>query len=1046
MTSRILSRGVSRIVHQQNAVHYLSARPRSRVSALYCGCVNSQHRQFGSRYPLLSDEKSKKPEDDKIKTADKEKEESKVKEKGKENAKDKEKVPEAENAKELHKDKGQNEVSKAESKESKDAKVTESKDAKPRERKRVMINPKNTDSKVSSGVKLGGPIMDRPPPNGRAATGPIDKKPTLGETVIPSSKKFISIVIPRRPLFPGLGGFCTFTEPEQIKILDQLDRDKEWDRSVVVFLGKNAETAKFLAPADDTYDIGVSCHVETIETSVGRDGKKTVYVALYPTCRVEKGTILDIKEPNTSKKEVVNQSDNGLDTASFDKIESAPSNSSPVLDNLPVHWMTKVTAISDEPFDVDKKTVQDLCSKIIDALHQLSNNSFVVRLHLDRFSKLFPHSGGTYANPAQLADFCAASCSGAAEVQQILETLNVEERLAKAYDLINRELASIELNDKMTKDLNAEMTQRHKKALLHEQQKIIARELGNDNGKEKLIATFRERMSKLDPPEEISTLVENEISKFEFQEHSGEATVSRSYLDWLTQLPWGMFSNDSYDIKAAKDILNADHFGLEDVKKRILEFIAVGKLKGSIDGKIICLYGPPGVGKTSIAKSIAESLGRKFERISLGGVYDASEIKGHRRTYVGALPGGIVQALKRCQTQNPVILLDEIDKTGRTGMHGDVSATLLEVLDPAQNKKFFDVYLEAPIDISKVLFICTANDISVIQRPLLDRMELIELSSYDRYEKATIAKEYLIKDGQKESGLDKMNVTFTSDAIDYIVRHYTADAGVRNLKQMIVKIFGKVALEVVDGTIVEGAPIVITTGKVRYYLGPPVRVSDKIYEKCDPGVVLGLAANSLGGTALFVESVLERPLSAESRPKFTRTGLLGETISESSSIAYTFSKTFMTKNYSENRFFDHAVIHTHLPEGGIKKDGPSAGITMTTSLLSLALNKAIKPDIAMTGEITLAGKVLPVGAIRSKVVAARSAGCKTVIFPKDNLADWEDLPDYLKEGITPVPAEWYSEVFKVAFGDVDTSDGNNVWKEQFSKTEKKHQEKEESNE
>ena len=503
--------------------------------------------------------------------------------------------------------------------------------------------------------------------------------------------------------------------------------------------------------------------------------------------------------------------------------------------------------------------------------------------------------------------------------------------------------------------------------------------------------------------------------------------MTRHYLDWLTQMPWGIYSEDKYSIKEAKEVLEKGHYGLKDVKDRILEFIATARLRGSVDGKIICFCGPPGVGKTSIGKSIAEALGRKFSRISVGGINDVSEIKGHRRTYVGAVPGRVIQALKQCQTQNPLILIDEIDKIGKLNVHGDPSAALLELLDPEQNSSFVDTFLDLPMDVSKVLFVCTANYIENIPPPLKDRMEVIDISGYVSSERVAIAEQYLVPNIKKSSGLEDIDVTLTKESIERLVRVYSRENGVRGLKKMIEKVFRKVAMQLVekydDGSpvykkvgeqqqkpessssggsgpllartspvdlvqninefkeeenpdssklefvklnIPSDVSIKVDTKDLSGYLGPPIHLEEKMYDETPVGVVMGLAYTEMGGLPLYVESVLQQPIGLSTAPNFTRTGQLGDVMSESCSIAYSFCRMLMSKMFPKNRFFEKAVIHLHCPEGAIKKDGPSAGITMTTSLLSLALNHPLDPTICMTGEITLTGKVLRIGGLKEK--------------------------------------------------------------------------------
>ncbi|EDO15022.1 hypothetical protein Kpol_1007p5, partial [Vanderwaltozyma polyspora DSM 70294] len=668
-----------------------------------------------------------------------------------------------------------------------------------------------------------------------------------------------------------------------------------------------------------------------------------------------------------------------------------------------------------------------------------------------------------------------------------------EHRLEKSLLVLKKELMNAELQNKISKDVEFKIQKRQREYYLMEQLKGIKRELGIDDGRDKLIESFKKRAEKLTLPEGVQKIFDDEITKLSTLETSmSEFGVIRNYLDWIVSLPWGITSKEQYSIARARKILDEDHYGMKDVKDRILEFIAVGKLLGKVNGKIICFVGPPGVGKTSIGKSIARSLNRQFTRFSVGGLTDVAEIKGHRRTYIGALPGRIIQSLKKCQTQNPLILIDEIDKIGHGGIHGDPSAALLEVLDPEQNNSFLDNYLDIPIDLSKVLFVCTANTLDTIPRPLLDRMEVIELTGYVADEKVKIVEQYLAPSAKKEAGLENVNVDLTPEAITALMKYYCRESGVRNLKKHIEKIYRKAAFNVVKDMNLDETELevnkeqtanedtksknLLTKGKVtelakeksgnvasskkssespeplkvsdevkvlvnadnlKDYVGPPVYTTDRIFETTPPGVVMGLAWTSMGGCSLYVESVLEQPLHDCRSPHLERTGQLGDVMKESSRLAYSFSKMYLSKKFPENRFFEKASIHLHCPEGATPKDGPSAGVTMATSFLSLALNRSIEPTVAMTGELTLTGKVLRIGGLREKAVAAKRSGAKTIIFPKDNLSDWDELPDNVKENLTPLAADWYEDIFERLFSDISVTEGNEIWKDEFEKIDSK---------
>lgn len=568
-----------------------------------------------------------------------------------------------------------------------------------------------------------------------------------------------------------------------------------------------------------------------------------------------------------------------------------------------------------------------------------------------------------------------------------------------------------------------------------------------------------------------------------------EFNITRNYLDWLTQVPWGKTSRDQFEYEASARILNEDHYGLDDVKDRILEFIAVGKLRGTVQGKIICLVGPPGVGKTSIGKSIARAIGRRYFRFSVGGLADVAEIKGHRRTYVGAMPGKLVQALKSTGASNPLILIDEVDKIGRSGHNGDPSSALLELLDPEQNNSFMDHYLDVPLDLSQVLFVCTANVTDTIPAPLLDRMEVIQLSGYIAQEKMEIARQYLIPTARKDCGLAEWHVQLEPQVIEHLIRYYCRESGVRNLKKHIEKIFRKAALQLVKSnklpqssshaqpvvkasndpketseshkpfsltssdnvatsqptavdavdaaadataataaTVEQHEPLITVTSKsLSDYVGSPIFTSDRLYDVTPPGVVMGLAWTSMGGTVLYIETLLEKQIKSATRdhesghsgrpkPGLIRTGQLGKVMEESSTIAYSVAKSFITGlNVPESDFFDTAAIHLHVPEGATPKDGPSAGITMAASLLSLALNKPVRPALAMTGELSLTGKVLRIGGLKEKAIAAKRAGVTHILFPRSNEADWKILPSHITEGLEPHLIDSFEEVYEHCF-------------------------------
>ncbi len=652
-------------------------------------------------------------------------------------------------------------------------------------------------------------------------------------------------------------------------------------------------------------------------------------------------------------------------------------------------------------------------------------------------------------NPYHLADLGA--CLTTAEpgaLQEVLEQPDIVERLRLTLALLKKDLETTKVSRHINRQIDESITKSQRKFLLNEHLKHIKRELGLEKDeKEALISKFKSRIEKKTLPEQVGKVINDELDKLSTLEpSSSEYTVSRNYLEWLTEMPWGEYSNDSLDIDKAQAVLDEAHYGLKDVKNRILEFIAVSALRGNVQGKILLLSGPPGVGKTSIGKSVAKALNREFYRFSVGGMGDVAEIKGHRRTYIGAMPGKFVQALKTCKTANPVIMIDEIDKMGRNWT-GDPSSALLEALDPEQNTSFVDHYLDLPVDLSKVLFLCTANVLDTIPGPLFDRMQSIPLSGYILEEKVAIASKYLVPQTCTENGLDGKNVTISEDALTSLARDYCREAGVRNLKQHIEKIYRKVALEIArkmkpgetqedsgDKTKKEKSEeesadakqadevkyneIIVNSENMEKYVGKKVFTKDRLYDQTPPGISTGLAWTAMGGATLYIEAI--RVSDASPTPSIKVTGQLGDVMKESADIAYSYAQNYLKRLGVESSYFDKAAIHMHVPEGATPKDGPSAGCTMVSALLSLALNKSLVDNVAMTGEVTLTGMVLPVGGIREKAIAAKRAGVKNMVLPEANRKDWDDLPEHVSEGLTPHFVEHFDDVFAVAFGEKST--------------------------
>jgi Lon-like ATP-dependent protease len=888
------------------------------------------------------------------------------------------------------------------------------------------------------------------------------QKPTVPE-VYP---QVMAIPIAKRPLFPGFYKAVTIRDPHVAAAIQDMIKRGQPYIGAFLFKDENADRDT-IESMDEVHNVGVFAQITSAFPVHGEPDALTA--VLYPHRRIKMSALIapdrhakkegssdqvdSIPDviPTKAIKEDLDQEKKGDVVASFEEnspeqksAESSPQPYEPTsfLRKYPVS-LVNVENLVEEPHDPKSPIVRAVTNEIVNVFKEVASLNSLFRDQISTFS-MSQSAGNVMQEPAKLADFAAAVSAGeVSELQDVLETLNVEDRLQKALVVLKKELMNAQLQSKISKDVESKIQKRQREYWLMEQMKGIRRELGiESDGKDKLVEKFKEKAAKLAMPEVVKKVFDEEINKLAHLEPAAsEFNVTRNYLDWLTQIPWGQRSAENFGIKNAMTVLDEDHHGLKDVKDRILEFIAVGKLRGTVEGKILCFVGPPGVGKTSIGKSIARALNRQYYRFSVGGLTDVAEIKGHRRTYVGALPGRIIQALKKCQTENPLILIDEIDKIGR-GHQGDPASALLELLDPEQNNSFLDHYMDVPVDLSKVLFVCTANMTDTIPRPLLDRMEMIELSGYVADEKMAIAERYLGPAAKELAGLKDVDVELSKEAIEELIKSYCRESGVRNLKKQIEKVYRKSALKIVqdlgesvlpeaDALTKEGMAaleeskkdnsdvketsediekqtteiprvslhvpddvhVKIDRENLKDYVGPPVFTSDRLYDITPPGVAMGLAWTQMGGAALYVESILESALTPSSRPGLATTGNLKAVMKESTTIAYSFAKSVMAKNFPENHFFDKARVHLHCPEGAVQKDGPSAGITMATSLLSLALDRPLDPTIAMTGELTVTGKVLRIGGLREKTVAARRAGSKMIIFPDDNMSDWLELPE-----------------------------------------------------
>ena len=594
------------------------------------------------------------------------------------------------------------------------------------------------------------------------------------------------------------------------------------------------------------------------------------------------------------------------------------------------------------------------------------------------------------------------------EKQQLLELDDVEKRLRGVLVILNRELEVAELGSKIQNQVQSEMESSQREYFLRQQLKAIQEELGEGDPEQAEVKELRDRADEVKLPEEARKAVDRELARLEkLPAASAEYGVIRTYVEWILSLPWDKESQDNLDLEQARKVLDEDHYDLDKVKERILEYLAVSKLKeGDLSGPILCFVGPPGVGKTSLGQSIARTLGRKFVRISVGGVRDEAEIRGHRRTYIGAMPGTIIRALRDAENRNPVFLIDEIDKMG-ADWRGDPASAMLEVLDPEQHSTFRDHYLDLPFDLSKVLFICTANQIETIPPPLLDRMDVINLSGYTEEEKLGIAKKYLVPKQLKAHGVKRSQLSLTDKGLRTIIREYTREAGVRQLERQIAAVCRKAARRIAEG---ETRKRSADEKLVREWLGPRRFLADVRKRTSEPGVATGLAVTAVGGDVLFIEATA---YPGDGRLKVT--GQLGEVMQESAQAAHSWVRTHGVELDIDPHWFGQNDVHVHIPAGAVPKDGPSAGITMATAIASIATSKPVSEEVAMTGELTLSGQVLPIGGLREKALAAQRAGIKKVIFPRENESDLEELPEETREELEFVPVDWIHEVFEVAF-------------------------------
>jgi len=678
-----------------------------------------------------------------------------------------------------------------------------------------------------------------------------------------------------------------------------------------------------------------------------------------------------------------------------------------------VRWepypVAKIEIIKEEETKSDEvealvRNVVSLFQQVVELAPYLPREAFITALNINK--------------PSRLANFIASNLNLDVESKmELLSTPDLSTRLTKLSFYLTRELEILQIGSRIQSQVQQEMAKTQREYFLREQLKAIQQELGELDEKSSEIKELKEKIESLDLPPEVRKEAEKELERLSrLSPNSFEYPVIRNYLDWIIELPWKVSTEDNLDIDLAKKILDEDHYDLEKVKERILEYLAVYKLKRDIKGPILCFVGPPGVGKTSLGKSIARALGRKFVRVSLGGIRDEAEIRGHRRTYVGALPGKIIQGIRKAGTNNPVFMLDEVDKIG-ADFRGDPASALLEVLDPEQNYSFVDHYLDVPFDLSRVMFIATANVLDTIPPPLLDRMEIIFLSGYTDLEKIAIAQRYLIPKQCEENGLRVEDVIIEADIIRKIIREYTREAGVRNLERSIATVCRKIAKEVAQGA---QGPFVIDEEKLREFLGPR-RFLDEVMERQDEiGVATGLAWTESGGEILFVETVV-----LPGKGNLLLTGNMGEIMQESAKIALSCVRARAGEWNIPPDFYEKNDIHVHVPAGAIPKDGPSAGITMVVSMISALARVPVRHDLAMTGEITLTGKVLPIGGVKEKVLAAYRAGIRKVILPRENEKDLQEVPEEVKKVMNFFLVENINQVLELALAKEELIEINN---------------------
>ncbi|KAM8764721.1 lon protease homolog, mitochondrial [Rhynchonycteris naso] len=819
------------------------------------------------------------------------------------------------------------------------------------------------------------------------------------------------IAVTRNPVFPR---FIKIIEVKNKKLVELLRRKVRLAQPYAgVFLKRDdTNESDVVESLDEVYHTGTFVQIHEMQDLGDKlrmivMGHRRIHISRQLEMEPEEAEAENKQKPRRKPKRSKKEVEDDLSVRQqLEVVEPSSGAPSEVL-------MVEVENVVHEDFQVTEE-VKALTAEIVKTIRDIIALN---PLYRESVLQMMQAGQRVVDNPIYLSDMGAALTGAEShELQGVLEETSIPKRLYKALSLLKKEFELSKLQQRLGREVEEKIKQTHRKYLLQEQLKIIKKELGLEKeDKDAIEEKFRERLKELVVPKHVMDVVDEELSKLGLLDnHSSEFNVTRNYLDWLTSIPWGKYSDENLDLTRAQEVLEEDHYGMEDVKRRILEFIAVSQLRGSTQGKILCFYGPPGVGKTSIARSIARALNREYFRFSVGGMTDVAEIKGHRRTYVGAMPGKIIQCLKKTKTENPLILIDEVDKIGR-GYQGDPSSALLELLDPEQNANFLDHYLDVPVDLSKVLFICTANVTETIPEPLRDRMEMINVSGYVAQEKLAIAERYLVPQARALCGLDESKAKLSSDVLTVLIKQYCRESGVRNLQKQVEKVLRKSAYKIVSG---EAESVEVTPENLQDFVGKPVFTVERMYDVTPPGVVMGLAWTAMGGSTLFVETSPRRPREdsrADKDGSLEVTGQLGEVMKESARIAYTFARAFLMQHDPTNEYLVTSHIHLHVPEGATPKDGPSAGCTIVTALLSLAMDRPVRQNLAMTGEVSLTGKILPVGGIKEKTIAAKRAGVTCIILPAENKKDFCDLAAFITEGLEVYFVEHYREIFDIAF-------------------------------